>query len=245
MDNKLFLEQSYSGAMYNAPMWRERVTATHVMLQSTGLHKWPLMVRGKSGIAMAMSLQMLGYYRVIVVRKRGEQTHGLVVEGSKGAFTVKDDVIEAVFIDDLIASGNTIENVGETFFCMTSYGVRFIAAVMWAEEYSPVYVAPTVYNMTEARRGPFVPVIGTHAAAKRKMVDYPITCTDDMYLWAYVASGESPKVTLSAYKEGVTPEEWSPNYGDGELARLPRILYDGQGMPCAADDIGNFKPMQF
>lgn len=167
MGNLMFLRQSYSGAMYNGFEWRERVTATHEMLQNTGLHKWPLMVRGKSGIAMAMSLQMLGDYRVIVVRKSDEQTHGHRVEGSKGAFTVKEGgVIDAVFVDDLIASGNTIEDVGKTFFGMMSYGVRFIAAVMWAEEYSPAYVAPTVYTTKEARRGPFVPVISTHTYAK-------------------------------------------------------------------------------
>lgn len=63
-------------------------------------------VTGKSGIALAFATLMLVDFPLVVVRKRGEKTHGSMIEGENGTSFTK-----YLILDDFIASGMTLDSI--------------------------------------------------------------------------------------------------------------------------------------
>lgn len=84
----------------------DRVLDTIKLVQERGIHFDSLIVHGTSGIWLAPLLIMKGY-PVVMVRKEGENSHGEPIEGPDTGI----DYTRGVFVDDLIASGDTIKRV--------------------------------------------------------------------------------------------------------------------------------------
>ena len=84
----------------------DRVLDTIKLVQERGIHFDCLIVHGTSGIWLAPLLIMKDY-PVVMVRKEGENSHGKPIEGPDTGI----DYTRGVFVDDLIASGETIRMV--------------------------------------------------------------------------------------------------------------------------------------
>ena len=65
-----------------------------------------VVVSGKSGISMAFALQMVLDFNLVVVRKRGEGSHGEPVEGRSGA-----EMHRYIILDDFVATGSTVRRI--------------------------------------------------------------------------------------------------------------------------------------
>lgn len=63
-------------------------------------------VTGKSGISMAFAARMVADFDLIVVRKRGENSHGSSIEGKDG-----QRISKYLILDDFVSSGNTVRNI--------------------------------------------------------------------------------------------------------------------------------------
>lgn len=63
-------------------------------------------VTGKSGLALAFATLMLIDFPLMVVRKRGEMTHGSPIEGPEGHV-----VGNYIILDDFISSGTTVRTM--------------------------------------------------------------------------------------------------------------------------------------
>lgn len=67
-----------------------------------------IVVHGTSGTWLGALLVMAGY-KVVMLRKDRERTHGLIIEG-----TLSEKQLDRfIFVDDMIVSGNTVKNVRE------------------------------------------------------------------------------------------------------------------------------------
>jgi len=82
----------------------ERVKRTLQYMKYQGVCWDALAVMGTSGIWLAPLLILHGH-KVVLIRKPHEKSHGSVVEGPANT-----EISRLVFIDDLICTGNTIEN---------------------------------------------------------------------------------------------------------------------------------------
>lgn len=101
----------YSAWKYHPDLISERlnrVLDTIRLVQERGIHFDCLIVHGTSGIWLAPLLVMEGY-PVVMVRKKSENSHGESIEGPDTGI----DYTRGVFVDDLIASGNTVRRVKE------------------------------------------------------------------------------------------------------------------------------------
>ena len=99
----------YSSWKYHPDLISERlnrVLDTIKLVQDRGIHFDCLIVHGTSGTWLAPLLIMKGY-PVVMVRKEGENSHGESIEGPDAGI----DYTRGVFVDDLIASGETIRRV--------------------------------------------------------------------------------------------------------------------------------------
>lgn len=63
-------------------------------------------VTGKSGLSLAFATLMLIDFPLIVVRKRGENSHGSNIEGTCGV-----DVDKYLILDDFVSSGSTVRTI--------------------------------------------------------------------------------------------------------------------------------------
>jgi hypothetical protein len=65
-------------------------------------------VRGTSGICMAFALQMFITLPILMLRKKGEQSHGELIEGRDG-----HNYQRYVIVDDMICTGATVRGIIE------------------------------------------------------------------------------------------------------------------------------------
>ena len=100
-------ESGYAAMMYDALRLRETAAklAQYLpeLMQQTGATA--VAVTGKSGIALAFATLMLLDFPLIVVRKRGENSHGAPIEGTPGS------VQRYLILDDFVASGDTVARI--------------------------------------------------------------------------------------------------------------------------------------
>lgn len=99
---------NYCAPQYNAEQFREIVRRVAGKLPAL-LHKHDIdaiVVSGKSGICVAFAVQMLIDIPLVVVRKRGENTHGTMIEGREGQL-----VGRYAILDDFVASGDTVRRI--------------------------------------------------------------------------------------------------------------------------------------
>lgn len=65
-----------------------------------------VVVTGKSGMSVAFAAMMLADLPLVVVRKRGENSHGSMVEGVEGLVVRK-----YIILDDFVSSGDTVRTI--------------------------------------------------------------------------------------------------------------------------------------
>lgn len=65
-----------------------------------------VVVTGKSGMSVAFATMMLADIPLIVVRKRGENSHGEMIEG-----VIDVEVRRYIILDDFVSSGTTVRTV--------------------------------------------------------------------------------------------------------------------------------------
>jgi hypothetical protein len=98
----------YSARQYNPESLRDtakRIAAVlPQLMQHTGAQA--VAVTGKSGLSLAFATLMLVDFPLIVVRKRGENTHGSSIEGTPGV-----SVQNYLILDDFVASGATVQTI--------------------------------------------------------------------------------------------------------------------------------------
>lgn len=100
----------YSEVQYNSA--RLRLKAQEIarilpeMMQR--LDAQAVAVMGKSGLSLAFAVSMLIDFPLMVVRKRGEYSHGNPVEG-----TEEIDIKRYLVLDDFVSSGDTVRNLCE------------------------------------------------------------------------------------------------------------------------------------
>ena len=99
---------TYSESMFNPRKMRDTIALIASRLPALQReYKFDtIVVTGKSGIALGFALSMVTGLHVVAVRK-GESSHGDMVEGDQHAFT------RYAFFDDGIATGGTVERVAE------------------------------------------------------------------------------------------------------------------------------------
>lgn len=117
MSGVTFNDGGYSGRQYDPT--RLRSTAKEIahvlpwLMRHTGAEA--VAVTGKSGLSLAFATLMLVDFPLIVVRKRGENTHGSSIEGTEGVA-----VHRYLILDDFVASGTTVKTVVDD---LTRYGL--------------------------------------------------------------------------------------------------------------------------
>lgn len=101
----------YSRVQYTPRLLRakakEVAACLPALMHSTGATS--VVVTGKSGIAMAFAVCMLIDINIVVVRKRGENSHGNPIEGADG--TCLGDYL---VLDDFVSSGETVRNIRDS-----------------------------------------------------------------------------------------------------------------------------------
>lgn len=65
-----------------------------------------VVVTGKSGMSVAFAAMMFADLPLVVVRKRGENSHGSMVEGVEGLVVRK-----YIILDDFVSSGDTVRTI--------------------------------------------------------------------------------------------------------------------------------------
>lgn len=98
----------YSEVQFNTALLRARAHEVAALLPEVmrRLGADAVAVTGKSGLSLAFATLMLIDFPLIVVRKRGENSHGNPIEGTPGV-----DVRKYLILDDFVSSGGTIETM--------------------------------------------------------------------------------------------------------------------------------------
>ena len=103
-----FSDGGYSDVQFNTA--RLRVKAHEIaailpeMMYKLGADA--VAVTGKSGLSLAFATLMLIDFPLIVVRKRGENSHGNPIEGTRSV-----DVRKYIILDDFVSSGDTVKTM--------------------------------------------------------------------------------------------------------------------------------------
>lgn len=103
-----FSDGGYSDVQFNTDHLRAKAQEIAAILPEM-MHKLgadAVAVTGKSGISLAFATLMLIDFPLIVVRKRGENSHGNPIEGTQGV-----DVRKYIILDDFVSSGATIQAI--------------------------------------------------------------------------------------------------------------------------------------
>lgn len=101
------------------------------LLQNTGADA--VVVTGKSGISLAFATLMLADFPIVVVRKRGENSHGNNIEGTQNVRIKK-----YIVLDDFVSTGST---------------VRTISREMYDAAYAQLAAAPECVGVLQYLRG--------------------------------------------------------------------------------------------
>lgn len=103
-----FSDGGYSDVQFNTTHLRAKAHEIAAILPEM-MHRLgadAVAVTGKSGLSLAFATLMLIDFPLIVVRKRGENSHGNPIEGTPSA-----DVRKYIILDDFVASGGTVKTV--------------------------------------------------------------------------------------------------------------------------------------
>lgn len=103
-----FHDGGYLGAEYDPIKLREIVSrlAGAIPFYMEACKADAIVVTGKSGVSVAFAALTAIDFPLIVVRKRGETTHGSPIEGTGGV-----DVKRYLILDDFVSSGSTVREV--------------------------------------------------------------------------------------------------------------------------------------
>lgn len=103
-----FTDAGYSDTHFNTAKLRSKAKALALVLP--GLMERnevdAVVVTGKSGMSLAFATLMLIDFPLVVVRKRGENSHGNNIEGT-GTINVRRYIV----LDDFISSGATVRTI--------------------------------------------------------------------------------------------------------------------------------------
>lgn len=98
----------YSDVQFDAALLRNKAheiaSVLPIVMRETGAQA--VAVTGKSGLSLAFATLMLINFPLIVVRKRGENSHGNPIEGTTGI-----EIRKYVILDDFVSSGATIKTI--------------------------------------------------------------------------------------------------------------------------------------
>lgn len=148
-----FNDGGYSANQFNTTLLRKTAKriAAHLPKRMEATGAQAVAVTGKSGISLAFATLMLIDFPIIVVRKRGENSHGNPVEGTPDV-----DVGKYLILDDFVSSGQTVRNIVELIE-EVSYGratqPRCVGVIQYTrervEEWSlnSLYVGSEVYEV--------------------------------------------------------------------------------------------------
>lgn len=103
-----FSDGGYSDVQYNTARLRAKAHEVAAILPEMmdRLGADAVAVTGKSGLSLAFATLMLIDFPLIVVRKRGENSHGNPIEGAHSV-----DVRKYIILDDFVSSGSTIKTM--------------------------------------------------------------------------------------------------------------------------------------
>lgn len=103
-----FFDGGYSEVQFNTASLRAKAHELAAVLPEM-MHRLEadaVAVTGKSGLSLAFATLMLIDFPLIVVRKRGENSHGNPIEGTPSV-----DVRKYIILDDFVSSGSTIKTM--------------------------------------------------------------------------------------------------------------------------------------
>lgn len=92
-----------------------------------------IVVTGKSGVSAAYAALMLVDFKLCVVRKPGESSHGMGIEG-------EGEVGRYILLDDFVSSGATVRRVREALESEYHTGPKMVAVLTYqggGESYIP------------------------------------------------------------------------------------------------------------
>ena len=109
----IICDGGYSAIQFNTTSLRETVQRLSLAVPKMmrDLEADAIVVTGKSGISLAFALKMLIDVPVVVVRKKGENSHGSSIEGD--GFT---DVQKYIVLDDFVSSGATVRQIQQDMY---------------------------------------------------------------------------------------------------------------------------------
>lgn len=158
-----FSDGGYSEVQFNTALLRAKAHEIAAVLPEM-MHRLgadAIAVTGKSGLSLAFATLMLIDFPLIVVRKRGENSHGNPIEGVPNV-----DVRKYIILDDFVSSGGTIETMVGSIdeMCSSAFmndkPLRCVGVLQYLREgsrYSPVlyrgrraYSIP-VFSMTSCK----------------------------------------------------------------------------------------------
>ena len=103
-----FSDGGYSDVQFNTVRLRAKAHAVAAVLPEMmdRLGADAVAVTGKSGLSLAFATLMLIDFPLIVVRKRGENSHGNPIEGTQSV-----NVRKYIILDDFVSLGTTIKTM--------------------------------------------------------------------------------------------------------------------------------------
>jgi phosphoribosylpyrophosphate synthetase len=118
---RISAREGYSGSVHRAPNLREHATyVAHVLEKRRNDYDF-VACTGQSGMSVAFAALMLYEFPLVVVRK-GERTHGNMIEGDA------ERIGRYIVVDDFISSGATMRRINRELR-------------KWADDHD--YAAPT------------------------------------------------------------------------------------------------------
>lgn len=126
----------YSERQFNTRQLREcaEYVARRVHALRTELQFDAVVVTGKSGLSVGFAAQMAREFPMIVVRKAGERSHGLPIEGPDNL-----RVLRYIIMDDFIDSGSTVETIVTAMRKTAEQQGEPIPMCVGVLQYSPSY----------------------------------------------------------------------------------------------------------
>lgn len=208
-----FTDGGYSHRQYNPEALRstaQRIAAVlPKLMEYTGAEA--VAVTGKSGLSLAFATMMLVDFPLIVVRKRGENTHGSSIEGTPGK-----SITKYLILDDFIASGNTVHTIVDD---LARYGL------MGSDGLKGDCVGVLQYDTSDSRSRPVhhegrdIECFDTDWEAPAVMPKHeeeckPFRATPEQLVEAYGMQPKAPSIPLAAVEPAdsyglyIQPVEW-------------------------------------
>lgn len=145
-----FSDGGYSEVQFNTALLRDKAHEVAAILPEmmNRLGADAVAVTGKSGLSLAFATLMLIDFPLIVVRKRGENSHGNPIEGDPSV-----DVRKYIILDDFVSSGDTVktmvgsidEMVGSAINAKPLRCVGVLQYLRYGTGYSPVRYRAQTY----------------------------------------------------------------------------------------------------